>query len=127
MGVGPHRLPRCDAASVALRSTADRRLQRPAPVSPPNSNMVQYDLHDGPCLTSFRTAASLRLAVVELDDESPHFAVAARKHDIASVLSMPALWGDDCVATLTLYSRTGRLTRRPNRLPRSSAPRSRWR
>lgn len=100
-------VPRCDAASVALSING-----RPATAAATarialELDIVQYDLHDGPCLTSFRTMGSLRLDAVELDEQFPHFAVAARRNGIASVLSMPALWGDDLVATLNLYSRRG--------------------
>jgi hypothetical protein len=100
-------VPRCDAASVALSING-----RPATAAATarvalELDLVQYDLHDGPCLTSFRTMESLRLNIVELGDAFPHFAAAARKRGVTSVLSMPALWGDDLVATLNLYSRAG--------------------
>ena len=41
-------------------------------------DLVQYDLSDGPCLTTFRTTEGLRLDIVEMEERSPHFAVAAR-------------------------------------------------
>src|SRR5205823_5599839 len=100
-------VPRCDAASVALSingrpatATATARIAL-------ELDLVQYDLHDGPCLTSFRTMESLRLDLVEMTEKLPHFAIAARKHGITGVLSTPALWGDEVVATLNLYSRSG--------------------
>jgi hypothetical protein len=100
-------VPRCDAASVALsingRPTTAAATARIAL----ELDLVQYDLHDGPCLTSFRTMKSLRLNIVEPYEQFPHFAVAARKHGVTSVLSMPALWGADLVATMNLYSRSG--------------------
>lgn len=100
-------VPRCNAASVALSISG-----RPATASATarialELDLVQYDLHDGPCLTSFRTMDRLRVDMVELDEGFPHFAAAARKHGITGVLSTPALWGDELVATLNLYSRTG--------------------
>lgn len=100
-------VPRCDAASVALsldgRPTTAAATARVAL----ELDLVQYDLHDGPCLTAFRTMESLRLGLVELDETAPHFAAAARAHGITGILSMPALWGDEIVATLNLYSRSG--------------------
>jgi GAF domain-containing protein len=68
---------------------------------------MQYDLHDGPCLISFRTMQAMRLDLVGLEEEIPHFALAARKLGVTAVLSTPALWGDEPVATLNLYSRGG--------------------
>jgi GAF domain-containing protein len=100
-------VPRCDAASVALSING-----RPATAAASarialELDLVQYDLHDGPCLTSFRTMQGLRLNIVESYEEFPHFAVAARKLGVTSVLSVPALWGDELVATMNLYSRSG--------------------
>src|SRR5205085_1076501 len=69
-------------------------------------DLVQYDLDDGPCLTSFRNMETLRLDLVEAGDAFPHFSVAARKRGVVGVLSVPATWGNDLVATLNLYSRS---------------------
>jgi hypothetical protein len=100
-------VPRCDAASIGLSVNG-----RPATAATTarialELDLVQYDLTDGPCLTTFRTMQSLRLDIVEMDEKFPHFAVAARKRGVTGVLSTPALWGDDVVATLNLYSRSG--------------------
>jgi hypothetical protein len=105
--VATESVPRCDAASVALSING-----RPATAAATGRialelDLVQYDLHDGPCLTSFRTMKSLRLDIVEPYEAFPHFAVGARKYGITSVLSTPALWGVELVATLNLYSRSG--------------------
>ncbi|MGY2702589.1 MULTISPECIES: ANTAR domain-containing protein [unclassified Nocardioides] len=100
-------VPRCDAASVALavngRPTTASATARVAL----ELDMVQYDLHDGPCLKTFRTMEGLRLDLVGLEEVLPHFAVAARKLGVTSVLSTPAIWGEEPVATLNLYSRSG--------------------
>ena len=105
--VATRSVPRCDAASIALSING-----RPATAAATTRialelDLVQYDLHDGPCLTSFRTTESLRLGFVDLGDAFPHFAVAAQQHGITAVLSTPALWGEELVATLNLYSRSG--------------------
>ena len=99
-------VPRCDAASIGLSING-----RPATAATTarvalELDLVQYDLSDGPCLTTFRTTEGLRLDIVEMEERFPHFAVAARKHGVTSVLSTPALWGDELVATLNLYSRS---------------------
>lgn len=100
-------VPFCDAASVALsidgRPTTASATARVAL----ELDLVQYDLHDGPCLQTFRSMEALRLDLVGLDDQLPHFAVAARRRGVTSVLSSPALWGTEIVATLNLYSRSG--------------------
>jgi hypothetical protein len=105
--VATESVPRCDAASIALsidgRPTTAAATARVAL----ELDVVQYDLHDGPCLRAFRTMDSLRLDMVEMDEALPHFARAARKRGITGVLSTPALWGDQIVATLNLYSRSG--------------------
>lgn len=98
-------VPGCDAASIALSVEG-----RPATAAMTarialELDLVQYDTEDGPCLTSFRNMQALRLDVVEAEDDFPHFAVAARSRGIRGVLSIPAKWGDEIVATLNLYSR----------------------
>ena len=70
-------------------------------------DLVQYDADDGPCLTSFRTASAVRLDVYEPGQQFPHVAVAARRAGIRAVLSVPAVWGDETIGTLNLYSRRG--------------------
>jgi GAF domain-containing protein len=100
-------VPRCDAASVAL-SISGRPVTASATARVAlELDMVQYDLHDGPCLTAFRSAEALRIDLVGLESRVPHFAVAARQHGVVGVLSVPAIWGSETIATLNLYSRTG--------------------
>lgn len=100
-------VPGCDAASVALSIEG-----RPATAAATarvalELDLVQYDTDDGPCLRSFRDVDTLRLDLVEPGDAFPHFAVAARAQGIKGVLSVPARWGAEVVATLNLYSRRG--------------------
>ena len=100
-------VPGCDAASVALslegRSATAAATARIAL----ELDLVQYDTDDGPCLTAFRNLEALRLDVVEQGDAFPHFARAASERGVLGVLSLPATWGPEVVATLNLYSRTG--------------------
>jgi GAF domain-containing protein len=99
-------IPGCDAASIAISVAG-----RPATAATTarvalELDLVQYDLDDGPCLTSFRTMGTLRIDLIDQDDEFPHFAVAARERGIRAVLSVPATWGGEVVGTMNLYSRT---------------------
>jgi GAF domain-containing protein len=100
-------VPGCDAASVALSVEG-----RPATAATTarvalELDLVQYDTDDGPCLRSFRNVETLRVDLVEAGDMFPHFALAARAQGVKGVLSVPATWGSDLVATLNLYSRRG--------------------
>jgi hypothetical protein len=99
-------VPGCDAASIAISIEG-----RPATAAVTarvalELDLVQYDAESGPCLTSFRTTRALRLDLAGLEDAFPHFAVSARGRGVQGVLSLPATWGTDLVATLNLYSRT---------------------
>jgi GAF domain-containing protein len=100
-------VPGCDAATIAISIQG-----RPATAAITarvalELDMVQYDTQDGPCLTSFATMSTLRLDLTEANEPFPHFATAARNRGIRGVLSVPATWGDDLVATLNLYSQSG--------------------
>src|SRR3954454_5296183 len=100
-------VPGCDAATIAISIGG-----RPATAAMSGTvalelDLVQYDTDDGPCLTSFRTASTLRLDVYEHDETFPHVAIAAKRVGVRAVLSVPAIWGGETVATLNLYSRTG--------------------
>jgi GAF domain-containing protein len=100
-------VPGCDAASVAI-SVEGRPVTAAGTAKVAlELDMVQYDTDDGPCLTSFRTMSTIRIVISEPGDEFPHFAVAAERLGIRSVLSVPAIWGSEAVGTLNLYSRTG--------------------
>jgi GAF domain-containing protein len=100
-------VPGCDAASIALsiegRSATAAATARVAL----ELDLVQYDNDDGPCLTAFRSVQTLRLDVIEAGDAFPHFARAASERGVLGVLSVPATWGAQVVATLNLYSRRG--------------------
>ena len=100
-------VPGCGAGSVALSIEG-----RPATAAASGRialelHLVQYDVDDGPCLTSFRNLEMLRLDLVEKGDAFPHFARAAGERGVVGVLSIPATWGGEVIATLNLYSRRG--------------------
>lgn len=100
-------VPGCDAASIAISIAG-----RPATAAVTAKvalelDMVQYDTQDGPCLTSFHSMSTIRVDLVDQHDAFPDFAQAARRKGFRGVLSVPATWGDEVVATLNLYSRGG--------------------
>jgi GAF domain-containing protein len=100
-------VPGCDAATIAISVAG-----RPATAAITarvalELDLVQYDIDDGPCLTSFRTMSTLRIDLVDQRADFPHFAAAAEQHGIRGVLSVPAMWGTEVVGTLNIYSRTG--------------------
>jgi hypothetical protein len=100
-------VPGCDSATIAISIGG-----RPATAAITGTvalelDVVQYDNDDGPCLTAFRTASALRLDLYEQGEAFPHVATAARRVGIRAVLSVPAIWGTETIATLNLYSRHG--------------------
>lgn len=100
-------VPGCDAASIGISIEG-----RPATAATTSRialelDLVQYDIDDGPCLTTFRTMSTVRLDLTDKGAPFPHFAAAAKRRGVTGVLSVPATWGNDLVAMLNLYSRTG--------------------
>jgi GAF domain-containing protein len=100
-------VPGCDAASIALSISGRPSTAAITARAALLLDMLQYDTHDGPCLTAFRSMSTVRVDLIEDGDAFPHFAVAARKKGFRGVLSLPAFWGDEVVATMNIYSRTG--------------------
>ena len=100
-------VPGCEAASISISIAG-----RPATAAVTarvalELDMVQYDTQDGPCLTAFQSMSTIRVSLVDQGDAVPHFAEAARRKGMRGVLSVPATWGEEVVATLNLYSRSG--------------------
>jgi GAF domain-containing protein len=100
-------VPGCDAASIAISISGRPSTAAITTRAALELDMLQYDTADGPCLTAFRTMSTVRVDLIEDGDTFPHFAVAARKKGFRGVLSLPAFWGDEVVATMNIYSRTG--------------------
>jgi ANTAR domain/GAF domain len=98
-------VPGCDAASIAISLEGRPITAAMTARIALELDMMQYDTHDGPCLSSFRSMSTLRLDVAERGDAFPHFSRAAQLRGVQGVLSVPALWGDDIVGTLNLYGR----------------------
>jgi GAF domain-containing protein len=99
-------VPGCDAASIAISLEGRPSTAAITARVALELDMVQYDSDDGPCLKSFHSMDTVRLDLMEEGDEFPHFAVAARNKGLRGVLSVPATWGPQVVATLNLYTRT---------------------
>jgi GAF domain-containing protein len=100
-------VPGCDAASIAISIAGRPSTAAITARAALELDMLQYDTDDGPCLTAFRTMSTVRVDLIDDGDAFPHFAVAARKKGFRGVLSLPAFWGDEVVATMNIYSRTG--------------------
>src|SRR6478735_1322072 len=100
-------VPGCDAATIAISIRGRPATAAMTATVALELDMVQYDHNDGPCLTSFRTASALRIDLYEHGETFPHVAAAAERLGVRAVLSVPATWGGETVATLNLYSRTG--------------------
>jgi GAF domain-containing protein len=100
-------VPGCDAATIALSIGGRPATAAMTGVVALELDLVQYDTDDGPCLTSMRTASTLRLDLYEQSETFPHVASAAQRVGVRAVLSVPATWAGETIATLNLYSRTG--------------------
>ncbi len=100
-------VPGCDAASIAISIEGRPSTAAISARVALELDMAQYEAGEGPCLASFASAAPLRIDLPELGDAFPHFAAAAEARGVEAVLSVPALWGSEVVATLNLYSRRG--------------------
>ncbi len=97
-------VPGSDAAAIAISLSGRPSTAAITARVALELDMMQYDTHDGPCLTSFRTMSMVRIDLIEEGDRFPHFALGARRKGVRGVLSVPALWGPELVATLNLYS-----------------------
>jgi GAF domain-containing protein len=100
-------VPGCDAATIAISINGRPATAAMTATVALELDMVQYDNNDGPCLTCFATASTLRLDLYEHGEAFPHVALAAQRVGVRGVLSVPSTWGTEPIATLNLYSRTG--------------------
>jgi hypothetical protein len=99
-------VPGCDVASIAISLEGRPVTAATTARIALELDVTQYDCHDGPCLSSFRSMSTLRLDIAEHGEAFPHFTRAAQLRGIQGVLSVPAMWGHDIVGTMNLYSRT---------------------
>jgi GAF domain-containing protein len=99
-------VPGCDAASIAISLEGRPVTAAITARIALELDMTQYDTHDGPCLTAFRSMSTLRINFTEQGEAFPHLTRAAQFQGVQGVLSVPAIWGNDIVGTLNLYSRT---------------------
>jgi GAF domain-containing protein len=71
----------------------------------PEIDAAQYSTGNGPCLDAWRTKQVVRIDDMETDGKRyPEFAAAARRHGIASTLSLPLISGESGVGALNLYA-----------------------
>jgi transcriptional regulator with GAF, ATPase, and Fis domain len=69
-------------------------------------NQLQYELHEGPCLTALADACPVRADDLAADTRWPRFAAQASAKGISSVLSLPLIACDETVGALNLYALT---------------------
>jgi GAF domain-containing protein len=100
-------VPRCDAASIAISIEGRPSTAAISARVALELDMVQYEAGDGPCISTFHSASALRIGLTEMGERFPHFARAAHDRGVEAVLSVPATWGHEVVATINLYSRSG--------------------
>ncbi len=65
---------------------------------------VQYDHHDGPCLTAMRSRATVTITDLAADDRWGTYRVDALAHGIGSALSIPISAGPGVRGALNLYA-----------------------
>src|SRR5215212_1782420 len=78
-------VPGCDAATIAISIGGRPATAAMTGIVALELDLVQYDTDDGPCLTSFRNASTLRLDLYEQGEAFPHVAVAAQRLGIRAV------------------------------------------
>src|SRR3954451_2237712 len=71
-------VPGCDAASIAISLEGRPITAAMTARVALELDLTQYDSHDGPCLSSFRSMSTLRLNIAEHGDVFPHFTRAAQ-------------------------------------------------
>lgn len=65
---------------------------------------IQYDLGDGPCLTSLHNHATVRADDLATDERWPKYSAAAVERGVRSTLSVRLFVGDEALGVLNLYS-----------------------
>src|SRR5829696_9333550 len=79
-------VPGCDAATIAISIGGRPATAAMTGIVALELDLVQYDTGDGPCLTSFRSASTLRLDLYEQGETFPHIAIAAQRVGVRAVL-----------------------------------------
>jgi len=98
-------VPGCDSVSVSL--TVEEAMFTGASTSQLaiEADLVQYRVDEGPCVSSARERASIRVDVLQHDERFEHFAPGAVEMGIESVFSIPLVSGERAVGSFNLYSR----------------------
>ncbi len=68
------------------------------------ADSLQYELRQGPCLSTWATSSVQRLDDTEADQRWPEWSAAARDLGIRSVLSAPMVFRGECIGALKVYS-----------------------
>jgi GAF domain-containing protein len=97
-------IERCDSVSIAL--VIEGRISTAASSSQlaVEADLVQYDHHEGPCLTSVAQTSTIRIDLLAQDERFEHFAPGAIEVGVESVLSIPLIHRQDVVGSINIYS-----------------------
>jgi GAF domain-containing protein len=98
-------LENCDAASVTLEQSEERRTAASTDDVALALDEGQYSADAGPCLTALRTKERIVIDSIPDDRRWPVFVAAAAAHGVLSSLSLPLFYGGDVEGALNLYSR----------------------
>jgi len=67
---------------------------------------IQYDVDDGPCLTSLRTGETVRVDDIAADTRWPAFSRRGREAGAGASMSVPMMIGAESLGALNMYSGT---------------------
>ncbi|MDR6592950.1 GAF and ANTAR domain-containing protein [Saccharothrix longispora] len=97
-------IPGADMASVTVLHAGEPRTVALTGERAAEVDRAQYGAGEGPCLEAARTRVVQRVAVAEVHERWPAFAVAADGLGVASYLSAPLVLEDEYRGSLNLYS-----------------------
>ncbi len=67
-------------------------------------DQLQYDLNEGPCLTSHAARILVRVEDTSADQNFPRWSSTARGMGVGAILSAPLVSGDRCLGSMKVYA-----------------------
>jgi GAF domain-containing protein len=101
--LGCRLIPNCSGSSISMMVEGEPSTVAVTDRVALELDLVQYEGHEGPCLTSLG-GASVRIGFIPTDERFPHFAIGAADRRVLSVLSTPAIDHGTVVGSLNVYS-----------------------
>ncbi|GAA1753461.1 GAF and ANTAR domain-containing protein [Kocuria aegyptia] len=103
--VAQHLIPSAAGAGVSLIAAQGTRTSTGATDGLVEAaDTLQYDLGEGPCLTTWATATPQRINDITDDDRWPEWSAAAARAGIRSMLSVPLMFRDRCLGAMKVYA-----------------------